>query len=133
MEQPVQPRPWYKKKRYLGLLGGIAIVVAAIGQASPDIAVQPAQAIAPAVQKLATPATTTTFSWQQNAPTPVSSKPALSNDNYYTNTYRNRVHSPAYAKSVPAGASAQCGDGTYSFSQSRRGTCSHHGGVDEWL
>jgi hypothetical protein len=34
---------------------------------------------------------------------------------------------------VPAGASAVCGDRTYSFSASRRGTCSHHGGVREWL
>ncbi|WP_431636442.1 DUF3761 domain-containing protein [Dyella sp. KULCS107] len=34
---------------------------------------------------------------------------------------------------VPAGASAQCRDGTYSFSRSRRGTCSHHGGVARWL
>jgi len=57
----------------------------------------------------------------------------LSNNNYYTNTYGNEVHSPAYSNSVPAGASAKCGDGTYSFSQSRRGTCSHHGGVSEWL
>lgn len=43
------------------------------------------------------------------------------------------VHSPAYADKVPAGASARCGDGTYSFSQSHRGTCSHHGGVSGWL
>lgn len=57
----------------------------------------------------------------------------LSNSNYYTNTNGNTVHSPAYASSVPAGASARCRDGTYSFSQSRRGTCSHHGGVAEWL
>lgn len=57
----------------------------------------------------------------------------LSNDNYYTNTAGNEVHSPAYSNSVPAGASAICGDGTYSFSQSRRGTCSHHGGVAQWL
>lgn len=35
--------------------------------------------------------------------------------------------------SVPAGATARCSDGTYSFSQSRRGTCSHHGGVARWL
>jgi hypothetical protein len=34
---------------------------------------------------------------------------------------------------VPPGASARCADGTYSFSASRRGTCSHHGGVAEWL
>jgi hypothetical protein len=58
--------------------------------------------------------------------------PDLSNHNYYTNTAGNAVHSPAYAPSIPAGASAKCGDGTYSFSQSRRGTCSHHGGVAIW-
>lgn len=34
---------------------------------------------------------------------------------------------------APAGATARCRDGTYSFSQSRRGTCSHHGGVAKWL
>ncbi len=51
----------------------------------------------------------------------------------YTNTYGNEVPSPYYAPSAPAGASARCRDGTYSFSQSRRGTCSHHGGVEEWL
>lgn len=33
----------------------------------------------------------------------------------------------------PAGATAICNDGTYSYSQNRRGTCSHHGGVREWL
>ncbi|NBB65437.1 DUF3761 domain-containing protein [Pseudomonas sp. ODNR1LW] len=33
----------------------------------------------------------------------------------------------------PAGATARCRDGTYSFSQSRRGTCSRHGGVSRWL
>jgi uncharacterized protein YraI len=33
----------------------------------------------------------------------------------------------------PAGATAICNDGTYSFSANRRGTCSHHGGVAQWL
>lgn len=33
----------------------------------------------------------------------------------------------------PAGATAQCSDGTYSFSESRSGTCSSHGGVARWL
>lgn len=33
----------------------------------------------------------------------------------------------------PAGASAICADGWPSFSASRRGTCSHHGGVARWL
>ena len=33
----------------------------------------------------------------------------------------------------PAGATAHCRDGTFSFSHTRQGTCSHHGGVAEWL
>jgi hypothetical protein len=33
----------------------------------------------------------------------------------------------------PPGASARCRDGTYSYSQHRQGTCSHHGGVATWL
>ncbi|MFD8823865.1 DUF3761 domain-containing protein [Streptomyces sp. NPDC059605] len=32
----------------------------------------------------------------------------------------------------PAGATAQCKDGTYSYSETFRGTCSHHGGVRYW-
>jgi hypothetical protein len=47
----------------------------------------------------------------------------------------HEVHSPANAAhdQVPAGASAKCRDGSYSFSQYRQGTCSHHGGVGLWL
>jgi hypothetical protein len=58
----------------------------------------------------------------------------LSNNNYYTNVNGSAVHSPAYSEdgSIPAGASAKCGDGTYSFSQHRQGTCSRHGGVSVW-
>lgn len=59
----------------------------------------------------------------------------LSNNNTYTNVDGNTVHSPAYSEdgTVPAGATAQCADGTYSFSLHRQGTCSHHGGVSTWL
>ena len=35
--------------------------------------------------------------------------------------------------SAPPGATARCRDGTYSFSEHRSGTCSHHGGVAVWL
>ncbi|MCK9160027.1 MAG: DUF3761 domain-containing protein [Bacteroidaceae bacterium] len=52
---------------------------------------------------------------------------------YYTNSRGERVQSPTHYNSAPAGATALCNDGTYSFSQSRRGTCSHHGGVARWL
>lgn len=52
---------------------------------------------------------------------------------YYYNSSRLRVHTPVYKQVAPAGASAQCRDGSYSFSQHRRGTCSYHGGVGRWL
>jgi hypothetical protein len=32
----------------------------------------------------------------------------------------------------PTGATAQCRDGTLSYSAHRKGTCSHHGGVAVW-
>ena len=57
----------------------------------------------------------------------------LSNNNHYQNSDGNTVHSPAYSNTVPTGATARCRDGSYSFSQHRQGTCSHHGGVAEWL
>ncbi|XYJ09452.1 DUF3761 domain-containing protein [Telluria sp. B2] len=54
---------------------------------------------------------------------------------HYTTRDGRRVHSPSKTQGdvAPAGASAKCRDGTYSFSQNRRGTYSHHGGVRSWL
>jgi outer membrane biosynthesis protein TonB len=52
---------------------------------------------------------------------------------HYVNVSGNCVLRPVAAASAPAGASAQCVDGTYSSSQHRRGTCSGHGGVSRWL
>lgn len=40
---------------------------------------------------------------------------------------------PPPAPADPAGVTAQCNDGTYSYSKHRRGTCSHHGGVARWI
>jgi hypothetical protein len=40
---------------------------------------------------------------------------------------------PATLRGAPPGAAAICADATYSFSQTRSGTCSHHGGVARWL
>lgn len=51
----------------------------------------------------------------------------------YINVDGNCIPSPSYSPSAPAGASAQCRDGTYSYSAHRRGTCSSHGGVATWL
>lgn len=52
---------------------------------------------------------------------------------YYTARSGDRVRRPYRAPRAPAGASAQCRDGSWSFSESRRGTCSWHGGVGRWL
>lgn len=58
-------------------------------------------------------------------------EPSCSNGTY-VNSAGNTVCRPVESVTVPAGASAKCRDGTYSYSQSRRGTCSHHGGVAVW-
>jgi Protein of unknown function (DUF3761) len=56
-----------------------------------------------------------------------------SSNEHYSNCDGQTVHNPANYEGVPAGASAICRDGTFSFSRHRRGTCSRHGGVAEWL
>jgi hypothetical protein len=54
---------------------------------------------------------------------------------HYINSSGHCVHRPEAVtrSSAPAGATAQCKDGDYSFSQHRTGTCSGHGGVANWL
>lgn len=125
MEQT--PRRWFKKKRFLIPIAVVAVLAFGGGESSlsspqPIVPVQ-------AVQKHAQPSV---IEAKQRVSIPATAQ-NLSNDNYYTNVDGNRVHSPTYSDSVPAGASARCQDGTYSFSQNRRGTCSRHGGVFEWL
>lgn len=51
----------------------------------------------------------------------------------YENVDHVCVPRPEQARATPEGATAQCGDGSYSFSQHRSGTCSRHGGVARWL
>jgi hypothetical protein len=64
---------------------------------------------------------------------PAASDSTSSDAGYYTNSRGNRVHRPVRQDRQPSGATAKCGDGSWSFSQSLRGTCSHHGGVQRWL
>lgn len=61
------------------------------------------------------------------------SSTTYSDTGFYTNSRGHSVHRPTNAASAPAGASAHCRDGTWSFSESHRGTCSWHGGVGAWL
>lgn len=51
----------------------------------------------------------------------------------YVNSDGNCVPRPTQAAGAPPNATAQCRDGSYSFSQHRQGTCSGHGGVARWL
>ncbi|MFF0491059.1 DUF3761 domain-containing protein [Nocardia sp. NPDC003482] len=51
----------------------------------------------------------------------------------YQNVDNACVPRPQQSDTQPDGATAQCKDGTYSFSQHRSGTCSGHGGVSRWL
>src|ERR1700674_1211162 len=55
------------------------------------------------------------------------------NNGTYVNSKGQTVQRPENCSAPPQGATARCRDGTYSFSRSRRGTCSHHGGVAKWL
>jgi len=61
------------------------------------------------------------------------SQPKCTDTGTYVNSQGQTVKRPENCSAVPQGATAQCSDGSYSFSQSRRGTCSHHGGVAKWL
>jgi hypothetical protein len=53
------------------------------------------------------------------------------NDNHYVNSSGHWVHSPSCG-TEPDHQEAVCRDGSVSFSEHRRGTCSHHGGVEHW-
>jgi hypothetical protein len=66
---------------------------------------------------------------------PAPSESQLIEHGSYINKDGVRVHSPAHTKDSKqsVGASAQCRDGSYSFSRHHQGTCSHHGGVSRWL
>jgi hypothetical protein len=85
-----------------------------------------------------TPATPVTTPEQSMTTPPASTvvtpapQPTCTNGTY-VNSAGSTVCSPETASSAPAGATAKCVDGTYSFSQSHSGTCSHHGGVAQWL
>jgi hypothetical protein len=54
------------------------------------------------------------------------------NQNYYTNSSGHHVHSPSCGAKGEGTPHAVCRDGSISYSEHHRGTCSHHGGVEHW-
>ena len=116
----------------------IAPTITATPTAQPTVTLTSTVTLTPTPTATLTPTPTHSLAPKQStiqSVHPTAAQSGLSNDRYYTNVDGDQVHSPAYSNdnSVPAGASALCGDGTYSFSQHRSGTCSHHGGVSQWL
>jgi hypothetical protein len=67
------------------------------------------------------------------APRNDGAKAKCTDNGTYVNSKGQTVPRPENCSAPPRGATAQCRDGTYSFSKSRSGTCSHHGGVAKWL
>ena len=60
--------------------------------------------------------------------------PALAyacNNNYYVNSSGHLVHSPSCGEEHEK-RTAECRDGSVSYSKHHRGTCSYHGGVAHW-
>jgi hypothetical protein len=56
------------------------------------------------------------------------------NNNHYVNSSGHVVHSPSCGQGAETGLhhTAECRDGSTSFSEHHRGTCSYHGGVAHW-
>jgi len=55
------------------------------------------------------------------------------NNRYYENSSGHQVHSPSCGnESEPPHHTATCRDGSVSYSEHHRGTCSYHGGVANW-
>jgi len=68
-----------------------------------------------------------------SAPPPSPSHPSPASAPIATRTPVSRSGAPATTNPAgPNGATAMCGDGTYSHSAHRSGTCSRHGGVKSW-
>jgi hypothetical protein len=125
-------------KRFVaGLLVAAAVVggfaSAAEAKTATTLPARPVTTARPTPSTLRT--TTTVARTTTTARRTTTTVQTLSNANTYVNVDGKTVHSPARTSngSPPAGASAQCRDGTYSFSLHRSGTCSGHGGVSRWL
>jgi hypothetical protein len=126
-------RPWFKKKRYIILVIGVIGIFIWSNSNSSSTAVGTSNSLTQTPTENA--ASDIQIAPEIQTGVSNSNDSDLSNDNHYTNVDGDSVHSPANSSDgcVAAGATAECGDGTCSFSEHHSGTCSHHGGVSEWL
>lgn len=68
--------------------------------------------------------------WRPTSSLQTTSQPA---SRCYRNANGECVPKPDTSTSLPGRAIAKCRDGTYSFSNHRRGSCAGHGGVAAWM
>lgn len=61
----------------------------------------------------------------------LTSRSASCNDNHYVNSSGHLVHSPSYGEEDEK-RTAECRDGSVSYSEHNRATCAYHGGVAQW-
>lgn len=105
------------------IIGGLLLVLAAgidTASSKPTSGFQKESTQADPVEVSTPTPTVTLFPTSTPIPTPT---PTI---------YIPPVYSPPQIQYC-AGASAICSDGTCSYSAHRQGTCSHHGGVAQWL
>ncbi|KFU81399.1 hypothetical protein BB31_11045 [Amycolatopsis lurida NRRL 2430] len=147
----------------LMVAGGCGVETVPTGRVTPQSGPVSTAPTTPTVPTALTTTSTPTSSWtprtpQQSVPTATSAvevpkqvepKPtktppkstqaakapnlAECGSDYYRNTDGVCVHRPSAGPGAADGATALCKDGSYSYSQNRRGTCSGHGGVRTWL
>lgn len=107
--------------------------LAAVETTAKATASRPVATTAPVAKA---PASKTAAAAKSSTPSkaPASKKPSsCDSSTHYVNDSGNCVLRPTAPAAAPGGASAKCKDGTLSFSQHRKGTCSGHGGVAQWL
>ena len=125
--------PWSRRTK-LGItaITSALLVVALIGVAassSPRTTTQsavvvPTPAVSLATTASPTPSVATATPTLRPTPTPAAAPPAQAP--------QPTTHADYLAELRAEGVSAICHDGTLSYSRTRSGTCSHHGGVREW-
>ncbi|ORA77245.1 serine/threonine protein kinase [Mycolicibacter kumamotonensis] len=131
-EEPVMAPTASGRRRWPWLVGGAAVLagVAGVlgvadrgGEHNGVVTPTPATTVHP------TQRVTVTVTESATLPAPLMSPPVPAPSQTFAPPPVTSIESAA----PPAGASAVCRDGSYSFSRHRSGACSNHGGVRRWV
>lgn len=120
------------RRRWPWLVGVAALLAAVAGALGVADRGDVRDDIVPAAPTSTVPAThrvTVTVTESADPPAPLMSPPVPAP----TQTFVPPPVTSIEPASPPAGVSAICRDGSYSFSKQRRGACSNHGGVQRWV